>query len=358
MIHFFPRFGKDAADTPFGAALRASGVPHRIFGADLPLNYRSRADLLLRIYPALIRNSVRCGWRSLLRRGDGPAPDAVVLTSDVEVLVFALLRCLPGAAPARIVLTTFIFTARSSPLLNRLRRAYYRLVMRFVWLAVVHSSMEVARYEEVFAGCGTRFRFVAWGGYVPDPATLGGPAPRDGASRLVVSAGRSGRDYATLAAAARDAGCELVIVCNQDGALGGVEDGPGVRVRRDCFGPDYLRQLLAADVVAVPLAVVDISAGQMVMIEAMALGRPVVITRSPALADYVTDGEDAVLVPRGDVPALAATLRRLLDDKAEAARIGAAARRSYGDRLSVDATVRATLAAIAEELAAGRSRPG
>jgi glycosyltransferase involved in cell wall biosynthesis len=62
-------------------------------------------------------------------------------------------------------------------------------------------------------------------------------------------------------------------------------------------------------------------------VEAMAAGAPVVASRSGAVADTVVDGETGFLVDKGDVPALAAAMSRLLADQDLRARMGAAGRR-------------------------------
>jgi glycosyltransferase involved in cell wall biosynthesis len=60
--------------------------------------------------------------------------------------------------------------------------------------------------------------------------------------------------------------------------------------------------------------------------EAMAWGRPVVVTAVGGLVDAVEDGVTGLVVPPGDVAALRAAVKRLLDDPQLRARLGAAAR--------------------------------
>jgi glycosyltransferase involved in cell wall biosynthesis len=62
------------------------------------------------------------------------------------------------------------------------------------------------------------------------------------------------------------------------------------------------------------------------LVEAMALGRPAVVTDVGGTPEVVTDGADGLLVPPGDPAALADGLLRLLGDPELRARIGAAAR--------------------------------
>jgi phosphatidyl-myo-inositol dimannoside synthase len=62
------------------------------------------------------------------------------------------------------------------------------------------------------------------------------------------------------------------------------------------------------------------------LVEASACGRPVVAGRSGGIPEAVRDGETGLLVDAESAEALAAAVRRLLDDAALAARLGAAGR--------------------------------
>lgn len=66
--------------------------------------------------------------------------------------------------------------------------------------------------------------------------------------------------------------------------------------------------------------------GLSVLLEAMACSRPVVVTDSPGLREYVRDGETGVVVPLGDADALAAGVEELLADPERARTLGAAGR--------------------------------
>jgi trehalose synthase len=76
--------------------------------------------------------------------------------------------------------------------------------------------------------------------------------------------------------------------------------------------------------------------------EAMWKGRPVVASAVGGIVDQIDDGRDGLLLDdAGDLDGLAAALRRLLGDPAEAGRLGAAARErvraeSLGIRLLAD----------------------
>ena len=61
--------------------------------------------------------------------------------------------------------------------------------------------------------------------------------------------------------------------------------------------------------------------------EAAACGRPLVATDVPGCREIVIPGETGLLVPPGDIDALAAALRRMIDDPDLRARCGLNARR-------------------------------
>jgi glycosyltransferase involved in cell wall biosynthesis len=100
---------------------------------------------------------------------------------------------------------------------------------------------------------------------------------------------------------------------------------------------DMARVLTAVDVMAVP-SVVD-RAGNVdglpnALLEGLASGRAVVATAVAGITDVVEDGVNGLLVPPGDVPALAAALRRLAAEPETRQRLGREARRRAESRMS------------------------
>jgi len=88
-------------------------------------------------------------------------------------------------------------------------------------------------------------------------------------------------------------------------------------------------QASAAQWMAAMDVVVNASFGEpfgMVIIEAMALGKPVVATRLDGPTEIITDGVDGLLVSPGNVTELARALQRLIDDPQLRASLGRAGR--------------------------------
>ncbi len=68
--------------------------------------------------------------------------------------------------------------------------------------------------------------------------------------------------------------------------------------------------------------------------QALACARPVITADTQAARELLTDGRDALLVPADDPPALAAAIRRIVDERGLADRLGAAGRATYEERAS------------------------
>ena len=81
----------------------------------------------------------------------------------------------------------------------------------------------------------------------------------------------------------------------------------------------------------------------LINLEAMACGTPVVASRVGGIPEVVVDGETGLLVEPGDPAALAAALRRVLDDPARAARMGEAGRRRVEAHFSWDRIAERTM---------------
>jgi glycosyltransferase involved in cell wall biosynthesis len=169
-------------------------------------------------------------------------------------------------------------------------------------------------------------------------------APAGPASgELVVSAGNDRhRDHATLVEAmgrlqARRPGLRLSL------ATRAAVDMPAALGRRTpSLTHRELRAAYAeAAVVAVALHPNLHVSGVTVVLEAMASERPVVVTRTPGMSDYVVHGETGLLVPPGDPEALADAVGGLLADPARARAMGQAGRRAVVEGFSTATQARA-----------------
>jgi glycosyltransferase involved in cell wall biosynthesis len=180
-----------------------------------------------------------------------------------------------------------------------------------------------------------------WG---PDRSREIYPPTEPGA--VVVAAGKTGRDFATLVTALHKCPLPARLWTARD-ALPAVPPGVEVREPRTVpADPGAARQfawvdardaLAEAAVVAIPLTSADRLVGLSELADALALGRPVVMTRNP----YIDVDLDAVgcgrFIDVGDVDGWAKVLEELMSDPELRTRMGAAGRRYVDETWNSDA---------------------
>lgn len=118
------------------------------------------------------------------------------------------------------------------------------------------------------------------------------------------------------------------------------------------FRNDLPKWLGGLDILAHPA---DMEGLGVSLLQASAAAVPIIASRAGGLPEAVLDGVNGLLIPRGDVTALKAALRRLLDDAALRKQLGEAGRARILAEFSVEAMVQGNLA-IYNKILQGRSR--
>ena len=117
------------------------------------------------------------------------------------------------------------------------------------------------------------------------------------------------------------------------------------------FVPDVRTVLSAADVFAMP----SLSEGLGVaVLEAMAMGKPAVVSDAGGLPESVVHGETGLVVPAGDAEALAGGLTELLRDSERARRMGSVGRKRALEVFDRPRVVERVLVVYEEVLGGGR----
>lgn len=248
------------------------------------------------------------------------AASADAVFSDGEHVGIPLGIAMETIGPRRPhVILGHHLTSRSKPLMLRWLR--HMGISR----VLVHSRAQLKAAVENLGFTSASAAFVPY--YADAQFWRPQPVTRE---RLIVSAGREHRDYATLAAAVSGLPVHTVIAAGSLYSPSAPCRLPAMMPANVSFAPRSpreLRELYAqAEVVVVPLIPNDFQAGVTTILEAMAMAKPVVVTATDGQRDVVVDGETGLLVPAHDAQALRAQLQRLLANPAECSRLGANAR--------------------------------
>ena len=131
----------------------------------------------------------------------------------------------------------------------------------------------------------------------------------------VFTGGGTARDIPSVIEALRGTGVPLEVVTFSPETLGWQGELPAnCTVHWTMPLAAFLERMARARVVVVPLRDPDSDFGQMMVAQALSLGKAVVTTRSPGIADYVVDGREGLLVDAGDVAGYREAILRLLND--------------------------------------------
>jgi len=255
-------------------------------------------------------------WRA---RNDGYR---YIFTIETDWLTFIMagVQTLLWLRTPRHVVLQFVMRERVPGFRSALKYAFMRWCFSSVHLFVCPSRFEIERYASAFRLPKERFAFVA---SPINRALLERQAARE--DPIVLSAGRTFRDYPTLLEAAAGTGLSLTIVAG-NGNLGDAPIPENVTVQHDIPGHELTDLIARCMIVVVTLEERHISAGQSVLLEAMALGKPVIATRVTGIVDYVDDMTTGILVPPGDSGRLREAMVLLASDPTLRRSLGDAAR--------------------------------
>jgi glycosyltransferase involved in cell wall biosynthesis len=260
--------------------------------------------------------------------------DVILSTVDTVGIPLMLLK------DARLVRPSLVYVAIGLPerlarlRSDRMRRAYasalggcaavvaysrYEADELERWLAAQGESKEVQ-----FVPFGVDERAFAPSNHAPevDVVSVGADPHRDFELLLGVASAMPNRSFA------------LVVTAERARALG--TPPANVEVEVDLPLAEVRRRLEAARVVALPVVDNSYSGATTVLLQALSLGKPVVVSSTKAVTGGygLRDGENCRLVEPGDERAFGHALGELLRDEWRARALGARARRTVEERLT------------------------
>lgn len=269
--------------------------------------------------------------------------DAVLAVFESQANSFALLRALripPYTRPRLAVVSCWL--AEEAPRFSRLRRSLYRFTYRRVDRVIYFSRNQASVYRNVLGIPEERLAYVPFGVdhryFSPQPVTE---------DDYVLAVGRDrGRDWATLFEAVRDTELAVKVVCRPN-ELGSLAVPTNVEVLGTVDRVAYRALTARAKTVVVPTHVRAYPSGQSVLLEAMAMAKCCVVTDTPAIRDYIIDGQNAIVVPPHDPAALRQAVQKVNENEALRQRLGAEARARVERELNAPAMWRKVAGVIA-----------
>jgi glycosyltransferase involved in cell wall biosynthesis len=269
-----------------------------------------------------------------LRRAN--SADVVFSTVDTVGIPLMLVRRAGRLRPP-LVYVAIGLPERLAKLRSERMRRLYASALGACSSVIAYSQHEADELRSWLA----RYGFSPPVAFVPfgvDPAAFN-PRP-DPATVDVVSVGNDPhRDYELLLrVASRVPDVSFRIVTSRDHRRGLASPPENVALETDIPFEEMRRRLVEARVVALPVRENSYSGATTVLLQAMALGKPVVVTRTNAIATGygLVDGENCRLVAPGDDEGFERALSGVLRDEFHARALGASARATVERELTWD----------------------
>lgn len=204
-----------------------------------------------------------------------------------------------------LAIDTFIFKRRGGQLGN----LYYKYIKwsidnKYVDKIICYSSTEPEFYAKTFNMPLDKFCYVPLGiDRIENIQTSKGD--------YVFTTGRSNRDYDFLIDSLSGTEINIKIACSGY-TYNGNSNTVNVEVLQNCFGKDMQKELANSFCVVMPLKDTHISSGQLVILLAMQLCKPVIVTENDTAKDYIEDGKTGFFIKK-DANTLKQTISKLHD---------------------------------------------
>ena len=262
-----------------------------------------------------------CGALELLRLSR--RYDAVVISSNRSGNLFLVLAALLPIRFPPVIVAPCIWDTPRRGIRRWLKRLQFRLMSRRISRLVVWCREEIADYsaelsipEEAFV-------------HIPHHHTLEGYRYDVSEEDYIFAGGDGHRDYPTLLDAVSGLGCRTIIA-----ALGSNWHRGAVVPAEVTAGPtnkEEFRKLMAgARLVVLPMEGGHVHVGgEQTYLNAMAMGKPVIVTDNKGAPDYIEHGVNGLIVPPGDSVALRRAIKSVIDDRRFAATLARNARKTY-----------------------------
>lgn len=259
----------------------------------------------------------------------------IVTCGDFEGLTFAMLQRLTGSRrPVHVMFDCLWYGG------GYLKRKWMQYCLQEVDRCVVWASIEVGRYADAYGTEQGKFLFV------PHHHTTRQYRFDIGDDGYVFTGGNWSRDYKFFVDSVRDLTYPCIIATTRaEELLAGITVPSHVRIVSASH--EQFRQLIArSSIVVLPMQADQLHAGgQQTFLNAMLMGKPVILTDPQGGRDYIQDGVNGRLIAYGDKTQLKDAINCLMGDVAVRREMGEAAK-----RVAMPLTTEACNARIWQEL--------
>lgn len=187
-----------------------------------------------------------------------------------------------------LTIMTFIYKPK-----KKLKNIYFKFIKysidnKYVDNIICFSRNECEYYSEIFNIKREKFKFCPLG--LKKAEIKSEYDEKD----FIISAGKSNRDYQFLIEALDNKDYKVKIICTTLKH----KNTKNIEIYNDVWGERYLAMLKKAFCVVIPLKDENISSGQLVILQAMQFKKPIIVTNSKGIEDYIIDGYNGFIIKK------------------------------------------------------------
>lgn len=183
----------------------------------------------------------------------------------------------------------------------------YCVCSKYIDYILCFSKKEVIHYKNIFSESSNKFYAINLGIEKIDVDNLECFSDKE---TYYISAGRSNRDYDTLFKIYHNPN-KLLVICD---GLSSPKNNKNIIVLHKTYNNDYLKLLKNAEAVIIFLDNINISSGQLVILQAMQLKVPIIISKSNALQEYIIHNKNALVINKNNIE-LNNALKKIKENK-------------------------------------------
>ncbi|HEV2178544.1 MAG TPA: glycosyltransferase family 4 protein [Terriglobia bacterium] len=265
--------------------------------------------------------------------------DAVVTGYEQPSVLFGLMQRLARRKRVPHVYLYLYPNLPSGRIRRWLKKLIFRAIMQEARAVVVFSRVQIRLYSQAFGIPESRFVCI------PYYSTLWNAQYETSLGDYIFAGGDYTRDYRSLIEAVAPLPYRLVIAAFYRSYFEGIQIPPNVEILTTTH-EGFLKLTAGAGVVVVPLRGGLLHpGGEQTYLNAMALGKAVVITDDVSAGQYIENGVSGVVLRPGDVQGLRREISAFMENRSLAQAVGDAAKVAAG-RFSPDQFFAQLLAVI------------
>jgi glycosyltransferase involved in cell wall biosynthesis len=269
-------------------------------------------------------------YQALLAFAKAKEYDVVISHGAQSGLVYALLSLFrrKKSRPLHIIIDIGGLNGGRS---NKIETTGIKFALKSSPAIIYHASIQKELYKTVYKGVIKQFDFIRFGVNTEEfhPLNLK-------TEDYILSFGYCKRDYPTLLKAWEQITTDTRLYIIGDETAQGIKNVVAIP-KIDII---KLKQYIAKSLfVVIPLPVFNYSYGQMSFLQSMAMGKPVIVTKTPSSIDYIEDGKGVFFVRPYDISDLKSKIEYLLSQRNRLAIHGENAYRQIIDNLLDEETM-------------------